>query len=346
VKRSDTRASAGAVEQSDTLAAARQAGAVFLLVGVFALGTSLVPGAVGYHSVANLAASAITIATAAASRTRLAQALTGYRSLLLAAFGLLLVATANTLGVVAPIPLGIYFVIVFMWIGQWHPPGTALRFSPLGVIAYLLPFALGAPVTSGAIPSVLLVLPVSVLAGEALARQTTAARRAQSEQAVALQALARANQTDGLTGLGNRRLGNQLVDELAPGDAVAILDLDDFKQVNDEFGHAFGDRLLQDLGEFLRHQIREADTVARMGGEEFLLVIRSAPEQSAGPIVERLLSDWRSTDPLATLSVGVAVHPAGEAPWVTYTNADNALYAAKRAGRDRVVYAAAIAAGK
>ena len=81
-----------------------------------------------------------------------------------------------------------------------------------------------------------------------------------------------------MTGLGNRRLGNQLLDRLAVDDSVAILDLDHFKQVNDTHGHARGDLLLQELGAFLLAEVREADTVARMGGEEFLLALRASAE--------------------------------------------------------------------
>ncbi len=324
-----------------TSTAPRQASSVFLLVSVFALATSLIPGAVGYHSDATLVVSLLAMLAGVLARTSWAQRLTGYRSLIWAVVGLGLVAASNGIGVVPPIPLGIYFVVIFMWIGQWFPPGVALRFAPLGVAAYLLPFAFGAPHSSGAVPSVLLVIPISVLAGEALARQTAAARRAQRDQAEALATLARASHTDDLTGLGNRRLGNQLFDGLQPGDVVAILDLDDFKQVNDVYGHARGDQVLQQLGAFLLAEVREADTVARMGGEEFMLVVRPPDAVNAERIVGRLLEQWRVTTPLSTLSAGIATHAARQSPSSTYSKADAALYEAKNAGRDRLVVSAA-----
>jgi diguanylate cyclase (GGDEF)-like protein len=331
---------AWAPDPSHIRAASRQASLVFILVGLFALTTSLIPHALGYHSLATVIVSLITIVAGVLSRSSLTQRLTGYRSLVLPGFGLTIVAISNAIGAIPPIPLGVYFIVIFMWIGQWYPPGTAMRFAAVGALAYLLPFWLGAPRSLSDLPSVLLVIPVSVLAGEALAHQTRAARRAQHQQEAALEALARANKTDDLTGLGNRRLGNQLLEGLQPGDAVAILDLDKFKHVNDVFGHARGDQLLQELGAFLQAEVREADTIARMGGEEFLLVIRQPSAGAASQIVMRLLTAWRLTTPLATLSAGVTIHVEGRGPSATYAEADRALYEAKDAGRNRMSLAA------
>jgi diguanylate cyclase (GGDEF)-like protein len=329
-----------APDPSHTRAAIRQASLVFMLTGTFALSTAFIPDALGYHNLATVIVSVLAILAGVLCRTSLTRRLTGYRSLLLGVFGLTLVAAANAVGAIPPIPLGVYFVVIFMWIGQWHPPGTSLRFAAFGALAYLLPFWLGAPHSLGAIPSVLLVIPVSVLAGEALAHQTNVARRAQREQAETLEALARASRTDDLTGLGNRRLGNQLLEGLRAEDAVVVLDLDNFKRVNDVYGHARGDQLLQELGAFLSAEVRELDTVARMGGEEFLLVIRQPDLGAATAVIMRLLTAWRLTLPLATLSAGVAIHVEGRGPSVTYAAADRALYEAKDAGRDRMNIAA------
>jgi diguanylate cyclase (GGDEF)-like protein len=322
-----------APDPSHVRAATRQASLVFILVGLFALGTAAIPDTLGYHNPATIICSLVTLLVGSLCLTSAARRLTGYRSLVLAVLGLTNVAVANCVGAIPPIPLGVYFVVVFMWIGQWYPPGTALRFAPFGVLAYLAPFWMGAPHSLGAVPSVLLVIPVSVLAGEALAHQTRATRRA-------LAALDRSSRTDELTGLGNRRLGDQLLEGLLSGDCVAVLDLDDFKSVNDRFGHVRGDQLLAQLGAFLQKQVREADTLARMGGEEFLLVLHAPDAASAAEVVLRLLAAWRATNPVATLSAGVAVHVAGREPAVTYSWADRALYAAKDAGRDRMCVAA------
>ena len=73
------------------------------------------------------------------------------------------------------------------------------------------------------------------------------------------------NRTDDLTGLGNRRLGNQLLDQLNTGDSVLILDLDHFKHVHDTHGHARGDLLRQELGAFLRAEVRDAARLVLAG---------------------------------------------------------------------------------
>ncbi len=324
-----------------TARAVRQAGSLFVATGVLGLVEFCIPSGVGYGEPRTLAIDFVGLVVGGLTWTPLARRLTGYRSLILAIIALASIAFGNAFGVIAPIPLGIYFVIIFMWIGQWHPRGTSLRMAPIAAIAYVVPFLVGAPAVYGAIPSVALVIPVSVLAGEALAGYTGALRLAHQQQEETLAALARANRTDDLTGLGNRRLGNQLLDRLVVGDAVVILDLDEFKRVNDEFGHARGDELLYELGRFLQQEVRAADTVARMGGEEFLLVIHDAPLAESARIVERLLTAWRQTNPLATLSAGVDVQVTGRTPSNTYARADSALYSAKHLGRDRMVIAGA-----
>ena len=146
----------------------------------------------------------------------------------------------------------------------------------------------------------------------------------------------RANVTDDLTGLGNRRRANSLLDSLEDGDALAILDLDHFKRVNDTLGHHRGDEVLQELGEFLLRTVRDHDTVARYGGEEFIVVIRQAGAD-ATVVVERILTGWRELSPPATLSVGIAMKTPGQTWSDTFSAADASLYRAKELGRDRAV---------
>jgi diguanylate cyclase (GGDEF)-like protein len=172
-----------------------------------------------------------------------------------------------------------------------------------------------------------------------LGRQPAAAlRSARDGQREALAILAAANLTDDLTGLGNRRHANLLLDSLQVGDALAVLDLDHFKHVNDTYGHARGDQVLQELGSYLREAVRGADAVARFGGEEFLVVLRGA--NTSGPAtIQRLLNGWRATRPVVTLSAGLAVRLAGRSASQTFSDADDALYRGKQAGRDRLVVA-------
>jgi diguanylate cyclase (GGDEF)-like protein len=151
---------------------------------------------------------------------------------------------------------------------------------------------------------------------------------------------------DALTGIGNRRHGDRALATVGANDGLAILDLDHFKRVNDRYGHAVGDRVLFDLATFLANTIREGDTVARFGGEEFLIVMKRVGDQ-AGPTVERLAQGWRDLDPVTSFSAGVAVHLNNETAAETLARADAAMYEAKRAGRNRVVLAddASAAAG-
>lgn len=157
---------------------------------------------------------------------------------------------------------------------------------------------------------------------------------------------------DPLTGLGNRRelerRWPQLV-ERAGADAtplaVAMLDLDGFKQVNDARGHAVGDRVLVALAGLLRTHTRAADLVARMGGEEFLLALPDTSPERALEVCERLREqiaahDWHALAPglQVTISTGLACSPPGERGSLI-ESADAALYRAKSAGRNRVTQA-------
>ncbi len=154
------------------------------------------------------------------------------------------------------------------------------------------------------------------------------------ERSWATQTLVDATLRDELTGVGNRRHGNAVLARLQVGDAVAMLDLDHFKEVNDTLGHAQGDQVLKALAEYLRSQLRDEDHLARYGGEEFLLILhRSGPD--AVQTIERLREGWNETGPATGFTTGVAVHRMGVLPNHTLENADHALYEAKKAGRDR-----------
>lgn len=142
--------------------------------------------------------------------------------------------------------------------------------------------------------------------------------------------------TDALTGIGDRRHGEQLLGSLVPGDVVVMLDLDHVEHVNDTYGHDYGDAVLAELGIHLRVNLRIGDECARYRDEEFLLVLRAVSE-GWHAVVERLLDGWRARRPLTTLSVGAAVHRLGDARAQTVRRADVALHAAKRAGRDRAI---------
>ena len=151
--------------------------------------------------------------------------------------------------------------------------------------------------------------------------------------------------TDPLTGLLNRRSLEDRVRATAAdpaGYAVAYLDIDRFKQLNDTHGHAAGDRALRAFATTLRRRLRPRDLIGRWGGEEFLAVLPDCDRDQARTVMERLRADLLDTlaagdTPGFTISCGIAT--SADAP--TFTDvvhrADQALLAAKAAGRDRVI---------
>jgi diguanylate cyclase (GGDEF)-like protein len=160
---------------------------------------------------------------------------------------------------------------------------------------------------------------------------------------------------DPLTGVSNRRGFERVLEvELARSArrghplALVVVDLDDFKQVNDRHGHGVGDDILVALAERLRGAVRSADTVARMGGEEFALLLPETTLAGAVTVAERARSSFeaagirlKSGDHLTvTASFGAADYPASGDRVALLREADSALYAAKRLGKNRVVAAA------
>jgi len=157
---------------------------------------------------------------------------------------------------------------------------------------------------------------------------------------------------DGLTGLLNRRameeiLLAQMQRSRRTGESftVLMLDLDHFKNINDQHGHATGDRALKHTAAALRSELREVDAIGRFGGEEFLIVMPGATADAARPVAERLraalVTDAPRVDgaplPLSA-SIGIAQwHERGEEPSRLLMRADAALYQAKQRGRDCVV---------
>jgi diguanylate cyclase (GGDEF)-like protein len=135
---------------------------------------------------------------------------------------------------------------------------------------------------------------------------------------------------DTLTGLALRAEAHDALRALRAGDAVVMLDLDELKRVNDTQGHAAGDELLTAVAAHLSRGVRAQDTVARWGGDEFVIVLRGGAD-AASDVVERLR---RSAS--TAFSAGIAVHASGDAE-ATLARADAALLAAKRAGGRRVM---------
>jgi diguanylate cyclase (GGDEF)-like protein len=167
-----------------------------------------------------------------------------------------------------------------------------------------------------------------------------AALRARSDRLV--RELAEAARRDALTGLLNRRGFNDAMslelERARRGDrqlAVLVADLDHFKSVNDNFGHGAGDDALRAFAALCVATVRKVDTVARIGGEEFALLLPDTDEAGGLLAAERVRRAVRDAQPIS-VSFGVAVFPGhGETGERLLHAADQALYAAKAAGRDR-----------
>lgn len=152
--------------------------------------------------------------------------------------------------------------------------------------------------------------------------------------------------TDAHTGLLNRRaLFDAYGDApLTASTAVIVFDLDNFKDINDRFGHAVGDRVLTEFAAVLRAAIRDTDVAARIGGEEFAVVMPEATPTMAAIIAERIRAafsvnriDTGKGRLACTVSAGVAIAMDSAQPLDrVISRADNALYDAKRGGRNRV----------
>lgn len=144
--------------------------------------------------------------------------------------------------------------------------------------------------------------------------------------------------TDQLTGIGNRRFWDEQL-ERAAGDAsaapfcVAMIDLDHFKEFNDVHGHPSGDALLEEAASAWRSQLRARDLLARLGGEEFAVLLPECSVADAEPVMERVRT---ATPRGVTCSVGLAERAPGENNRDLTARADAALYRAKAAGRDRL----------
>ncbi len=158
---------------------------------------------------------------------------------------------------------------------------------------------------------------------------------------------------DDLTGIYNHRYFHGSLEEAIKtakihGHPLSLLmmDLDDFKEYNDRHGHLAGDEVLKSLGSLLSRCTREGDIVARYGGEEFSMILPDADKKSALLVAERLLSELECVDSFKssrlqgeqlTISIGVATFPGdAQTKEALLKKADEALYNAKRAGKNRV----------
>lgn len=155
--------------------------------------------------------------------------------------------------------------------------------------------------------------------------------------------------TDPLTGIANRRGFDETCERWMglsrPNFVMAILDVDDFKQINDSLGHAAGDDVLRYVAKLLLQSFRAHDLVARVGGDEFAVLVADLTIRQAEHCIASVLARITTPDAsgeerpatLPTLSCGLAEYSAGDTPASLFQRADEAQYTAKRRGKNRVV---------
>ena len=217
--------------------------------------------------------------------------------------------------------------IAFLFVGLTQPRGGSLVILLPAVLTYAFIYHLP-PQQLAVKLTIVAVVWVSVAEIPAWLTASLRVARTETERLAA---------TDPLTGLANRRYWNEHLPRLLasnPFCVVLLIDLDHFKAFNDTHGHLAGDEMLIAFARAIQKSLPAGDIAARWGGEEFALAVRDG-------LQARLVADEiRRNVPLEqTCSIGMAEHRPGEPVLEVVRRADEALYAAKEAGRDRVVAA-------
>lgn len=152
---------------------------------------------------------------------------------------------------------------------------------------------------------------------------------------------------DPLTGVGNRRCIDDYLSELVNSDdgffCIIMLDIDNFKSINDNFGHPFGDKVIFKVAQIIKKNVRSNDFVGRYGGEEFIIIIKSELDNAVriADKIRVLIQDYRgffdkNEGMYVTVSIGVAKSDPGLSIESIISNSDSALYKAKKTGKNKV----------
>lgn len=220
----------------------------------------------------------------------------------------------------------------------WMQASDPLRYSPMTEL-----------ITFGYLAGAL--LSTAVLSGE-MSKLRARLKRQRRELSEALDTIRVLATVDDLTSLVNRRRMHEVLEAEerrqpdarggSGGSCIALLDIDFFKRVNDQHGHATGDAVLRSFSNTARAALRAGDVLARWGGEEFLLLLPDATPSEARMVLERMAERVHTMpveglhDHRISFSAGLAMRRAGEPFADAIHRADKALYRAKEAGRDRI----------
>ena len=239
------------------------------------------------------------------------------------------VATHDTGGAHSPARFLAMLVLVFA--AYFYPPREAWAYLPFVLALHELPLAYDeSALSTGMLGELLIVAPCYWL----LAFLLITGKRGMIALRVRADELAR---TDPLTGLANRRALLEAMQWRDRGQCIGLLmlDVDDFKSVNTQFGHPGGDRALQFVADCMRASCRSGDLPARLGGDEFAVLVSRADDDGMAALALRLLEAVRQGEKIS-ISVGWAIALGSDK---LLHDADDALAAAKRGGKDRAAKA-------
>ncbi|MEX2253770.1 MAG: GGDEF domain-containing protein [Thermoleophilaceae bacterium] len=323
------------VPGNDRAAMARTFGWLYFLGPVLILATLLFPGAPGRSVLGMAIPTCVALATSVLILTRFAR--------LPVAFFWALPAFGSVLVSVIAYNAGPEAMADYAWFYMWAT-GTAFFFFPrwwgltnlveVAILFGILIAAEGPP--QGELTWVMVVTTLAI-AGLMLGELNARVRRASLEREELLAEVQAMAHVDELTGLPNRRAWQLRFDEelkrASRSDwlvTVAVLDLDHFKELNDEQGHQAGDRLLAEVADAWAGTLRETDFLARIGGDEFALLLPDCSAEEAAPVIDRMRAATKGTE----WSVGAATTSRRPEPAASLIRrADRALLAAKAAGR-------------
>src|SRR4051794_5012982 len=277
-------------------AAGRVGALLFIAAGVVTMASVLLPKPAGFNTSAVLIVGVASVVSGLVMRCLPWHRWPEPVSLALIGLAVTLIAIHNWYGGEDPYRYSLFFLPMFVWIGPSQPRGPSAVAAVPTATAYVVPLLL-AGASASAIASAGYAVPMFVIVGEILAWQTEKLRRLDAD-------LRRAALHDPLTGLANRRL---LLDRLEAALAratrsagsvhVLYVDVDDFKSINDTKGHNFGDNVLVAVARALTQSTRPADTVARLAGDEFVVVLEGAGDDVAVEAAHRIRS-WLRQEPM------------------------------------------------
>ena len=245
-----------------------------------------------------------------------------------------LIALHNYFGGSDPYRYGLFFMVVYMWVGASQRRWSTLPLLPITLLAYELPLV-AAHRPAWAMWSLLYALPIFMLVGETIAWLANELRRMTAS--LEFQAL-----HDPLTGLANRTVLENRIASAVSGArrhdsylGVVFLDVDGFKAINDTLGHDRGDVVLCEVARRLRSSVRTTDTVARVGGDEFVVLIEDDDESVPHHIADRIKAALAAPFAIdgaqlpVVVSIGLAIGP-GQDTVDLLRRSDEGMYATKR----------------